>query len=820
MSALRCTTCGSTKLVQKDDIYECISCGNKLDFSNKNGAIQMRLERAADYRQSGEFNKARRIYDEIIFDYKDNPVAEAYFGVFLCEYNVLFETDFQTGKMYPSFYSVNKTPVTGNVNLKKALDLAVLHGNEVYYGMLKQSEDIEFAREKYYAIAADTVPWDVFICFKKSAADGGSTYDYSLAQKLYAKLCTKFRIFYSDISLDDNLARREYEPNIYYALYTAKAMVLICSENDYVESQWVKNEWSRFLALKPNGLIPLFTKNCDIYSMPTQISKLQGFKEKEEDYFIKLHDALHGIVFSKERKAEEERRAEEARILRIKKEEELKNSLLEEIRKNAGISAAGVNILGMLERAKIELKNNDYEKAQEICDKALNYDPKSSEAWWLLFLAKKEIADLAEIKKLYYYKWPEAKEVKTALEFADEKQKEYYGKFIGDWLEVCVNEAIKLYRINNETEAQKKLNFVAQYIDEFGKLSAFDFYYTNLMMELNCKNEKELVSENGLEKMSNFIGAQKFANIAQKEKLDKLFESSKNNAAKLSDKIAEKNSKIKENLDELSLDIEEKIEAKNKEIARLDDEIVKIDEKINQAAESYEQAGESVIGTVKEKKDALIKWEEYCDTDIGKDRTKMKWISILSGFGFLTILLLILIIAKVIPGISAAFIPLLFALAFLLHYTNMLPVKRPIKSTILFILLLPFYLVYYIIKLLGLPQYFVYNKKAFDKRVDEKTKKLTRELKRAQKKEKEFEHNHYGNVENIRNEVDKKREEQEKLKADIEKIRVKEEYVKENIPKVSLGDGVYKMDELEDFLDSFDEHIGLIKYTRKEIAGI
>ena len=55
-------------------------------------------------------------------------------------------------------------------------------------------------------------------------------------------------MFFSRITLEDKLGQ-QYEPYIFAALNSAKVMLVIGSKREYFDAVWVKNEWSRFLAL-------------------------------------------------------------------------------------------------------------------------------------------------------------------------------------------------------------------------------------------------------------------------------------------------------------------------------------------------------------------------------------------------------------------------------------------------------------------------------------------------------------------------------------------------------------------------------------------
>ena len=135
----------------------------------------------------------------------------------------------------------------------------------------------------YERINESSKPYDIFICFKKTASEGGDTPDTGLATDIYNNFAKDYNIFFSERSLK-NIAVREFEPNIYYALYSAKVMLLLCSRKEYVESQWVKNEWSRYYAFANHAgsdktIIPIFIDDFSPRDLPMELSSYQGFKD-------------------------------------------------------------------------------------------------------------------------------------------------------------------------------------------------------------------------------------------------------------------------------------------------------------------------------------------------------------------------------------------------------------------------------------------------------------------------------------------------------------------------------------------------------------
>ena len=59
-------------------------------------------------------------------------------------------------------------------------------------------------------------------------------------------------------------------------------MLLLCSKREYLESQWVKNEWSRFYAFGQNpatgkAIIPIFIDDFAPEMLPAKLQSYQGY---------------------------------------------------------------------------------------------------------------------------------------------------------------------------------------------------------------------------------------------------------------------------------------------------------------------------------------------------------------------------------------------------------------------------------------------------------------------------------------------------------------------------------------------------------------
>ncbi len=179
---------------------------------------------------------------------------------------------------------------------KKALSLADAVAKEQYE---EEASSIAKIQDGILQIVQKEKPYDVFISYKETDEFDSRTEDSVLAQEIYDKLQEEgYRVFLSRVSLS-SVVGHEYEPYIYSALYTAKAMILVACNPDYVNAVWVKNEWQRYLFMmqKEKGkiLIPCY-RGVDPYDLPKELRRLQGIDASKLGWIQDLSLGLKKVI--------------------------------------------------------------------------------------------------------------------------------------------------------------------------------------------------------------------------------------------------------------------------------------------------------------------------------------------------------------------------------------------------------------------------------------------------------------------------------------------------------------------------------------------
>ena len=365
MAIFKCKMCGGTlEFNPGDTVAVCDSCGTKQTLPRLDGDKKANLyDRANHFRRNNEYDKALSIYEQILAE--DSTDAEAYWSLVLCRYGIEYVEDPVTGKRIPTVNRAQFTSVFDDDNYKSALRCADAAQKEIYKAEAKAINEIQ---KGILAISQKEEPFDVFICYKETDSRGARTPDSVLANDLYHQLTQEgFKVFFSRITLEDKLGSA-YEPYIFAALNSAKVMVVLGTRPEYFNAVWVKNEWSRYLALIKNGakkmLIPAY-KDMDPYDLPEEFSHLQAQDMGKLGFMQDLIRGIRKIVSSDGQKT---------------------------AAKPAATAAAGsTGAAPLLERAFLFLEDGKWPDADTYCEKVLDIDPKNAQAYLGKLMAELQV---------------------------------------------------------------------------------------------------------------------------------------------------------------------------------------------------------------------------------------------------------------------------------------------------------------------------------------------------------------------------------------------------------------------------------------------
>ena len=397
MAVIKCKMCGGTLEIKNNEtVAICEYCGTKQTLPKLDDERKTNLyDRANHFRRNNEFDKAMGIYEQILNE--DSTDAESYWSLVLCRYGIEYVEDPATHKRIPTVNRAQYISIFDDEDYKSALQYADGYQKEVYESEAAAINEIQ---KGILAISQKEEPFDVFICYKETDANGRRTQDSVLATELYHELTREgFKVFFSKITLEDKLGQ-EYEPYIFAALNSAKVMVVLGTKPEYFNAVWVKNEWSRYLALIKNGarkmLIPAY-KDMDPYDLPEEFSHLQAQDMSKLGFMQDLIRGIKKIIGNNT-----DKQAVRATIV----SSEVMNS----------------NVTALLKRGFMALEDGEWTKADDFFEQCLNQNAELAEAYLGKLMAelkvekKEQLADCKEpFDKLNNYQ--------KAVRFGDQQLK-------------------------------------------------------------------------------------------------------------------------------------------------------------------------------------------------------------------------------------------------------------------------------------------------------------------------------------------------------------------------------------------------------------
>lgn len=418
MAIFKCKMCGGDlEITDVMSVAECQYCGTQQTLPKLNDEKKANLyDRAGHFRRNNEFDKAISIYEKILEE--DRSDAESYWSLVLCKYGIEYVEDPSTHKRVPTVNRAQYTSIFADADYKSAIEYADGYQKAVYEAEAKVIDDIQ---KGILEISNKEEPFDVFICYKETDNNGRRTPDSVLATDLYYQLTNEgFKVFFSRITLEDKLGTA-YEPYIFAALNSARVMVVLGTKPEYFNAVWVKNEWSRYLALIKDGkdkiLIPAY-KDMDPYDLPEEFSHLQAQDMSKLGFMQDLIRGIQKITYSSSNKTSS-------------------------INDNHAVpSMINVNIEPLLDRSFLCIEDGEFAKADELLEQVLNLNPREPKAYIGKLLCELKFnreEDLARLDKpLWNYG-----NYNKAIRFAENDYAEQIKKY---------NEAIKV-TINNKIQS-------------------------------------------------------------------------------------------------------------------------------------------------------------------------------------------------------------------------------------------------------------------------------------------------------------------------------------------------------------------------------
>lgn len=374
---IHCKNCGGSIEIGPDKTFgTCEYCGSVMTFPKVDDDQRAAAFNRGNYfRRIGEFDKALAVYERIVRE--DENDAEAHWCCALCRFGIEYVEDPATMEWLPTCHRASFDSFLEDVDYLAAVEHSAGITRRQYQ---KDAAKIAEVQRGILATSQNAEPYDVFICYKETDEKGQRTRDSLMAQDIYYQLTEQGRkVFFARITLEE-VAGTQYEPYIFAALNSAKVMVVVGTKAEHLNAVWVKNEWSRFLAMmkKDHGklLLPCY-RDMDPYDLPEQLSVLQSYDMAKIGF---IQDLTRGI----------------AKVLDVQKQPEPKKEPVV-VQQNAG-----GNVNTLLKRAFMFLEDGDWKAADEYCEKVLDIDPENAQAYLGKLMVESQIKkpnDLRDCKE-------------------------------------------------------------------------------------------------------------------------------------------------------------------------------------------------------------------------------------------------------------------------------------------------------------------------------------------------------------------------------------------------------------------------------------
>ena len=433
------------------------------------------FNRGNHFRRAGEFDKALGVYERIVAE--DDTDAEAHWCCALCRFGIDYVEDPATYEWLPTCHRASFDSFLEDVDYLAALEHSDGITRRQYQ---KDAAKIAEVQRGILATSQNTEPYDIFISYKELDANGERTRDSVLAQDIYYQLTEQGRrVFFSRVSLED-IPGTQYEPYIFAALNSAKVMIVVGTSAENLNAVWVKNEWSRYLAMmrkdKSKLLIPCY-RDMDPYDLPEPLAVLMSFDMGKIGFIQDLTRGVNKVL--------------DAGVQ--KKEEPVRETVVVK-------SEGGANTEALLKRGYMALDDRSWSDAKSYFDRVLDMDAECGAAYFGLFLSDKQCS--------------------TADEYAAERTKALPPPQT-ETLEACPEQSERIEKI-----IQK--NVIPGYLDD-GKIRPLFNYErsyksrVNWLRSLREKEQELLAGDRALSRAKKFVSVEASEQIKRMEDKVKSF---------------------------------------------------------------------------------------------------------------------------------------------------------------------------------------------------------------------------------------------------------------------------------------------------------
>ncbi len=285
MAAFICRFCGAPLELGSSSVCECRSC-NRLQSVPLIDSAEKRelLTRAEQLRGEQRYDKAIQLYEKMI---TLSPAdADLYWALALCRYGVLFFADGGLALLRTQAHSF-----TSDSDYQQAVKFA----GDKQRGLMEDIAALISEKQREISGLAVGIGYDVLLCC------GSSPEAVKRSTELYSRLISDgINVFFPEVTLDGR-AKSEWEPYLFAAVNSAKALLVAVSGADTFDDVTVMNICGRFLTgdMRGKAVIPiLYGVLPDV--LPPELSRFQAVNASnlgfEQDLAASVRALLYGGI--------------------------------------------------------------------------------------------------------------------------------------------------------------------------------------------------------------------------------------------------------------------------------------------------------------------------------------------------------------------------------------------------------------------------------------------------------------------------------------------------------------------------------------------
>ena len=247
---VRCASCGETLAIAEFLKEQTQTAKAEQENEKTRKKLAELYHQAENMQMDRRFDKAEQLYREVVINGGKDP--EVYWRIILCHYCVVYQKDDEGNQILTILYPDLTDPA--EMSIRKDLFNSIQNEEQraYYQNELRKLDNL---LNKYREVQHQAA-YDVFISVKQTIWKDGKKYytvDREMGHILYDHLTSLgLRVFNSEEQACKCPPGQEWEPYILSALLSSRIMIVTGSCPEYMESQWVKNEWSRFQWLQKN----------------------------------------------------------------------------------------------------------------------------------------------------------------------------------------------------------------------------------------------------------------------------------------------------------------------------------------------------------------------------------------------------------------------------------------------------------------------------------------------------------------------------------------------------------------------------------------